>query len=595
MIPRMTHPADPTESLELADPVDLPGTSLKVLVVEDDRPTRLLLERMIQARGHDVCSCESAERARDLLGQTFFPLIVLDIQLPGMNGLDFSRRLREHPKGKFYYVLVGTGNNRPDDLKEILESGADDYIGKPYHPGLFDVRLAVAEAAVKDIAERRRLESDLEFLAEHDPLTKLFNRRRLPLAVREAVAAAKDGRPGALLYIDLDNFKVVNDTLGHEAGDRLLLAVADILRSTVREEDILVRFGGDEFVIVLPDCPVPDAINIGEGLRENLENLVFAEEGRTFRVGASIGIAPIDGSREPPDVLGVADAACYAAKSGGRNRVELYRDTGGALEVLVADNDWSSRIKNAMKNGSLGIYFQPVVATAGRSILCHEVLLRLADRPESPPVHPAAFMSSVQRSGQIAKLDRFVIARAVESLAGRPEAHLSINISGSSFANEDFANFVETTLARQSVGPDRIIFELTESEVIASLSQAQSVMSALRRRGFRFALDDFGSGTSSLNYLKSLPIDMIKIEGTFVRRLDADSFNQAVVRAVLALASALKIPVVAEHVETRAVFDLLARMGVGYVQGYLAGEPRSTPYSEYELFASQVFQETIGQ
>ena len=592
MISAMTHPAAPTESLELADPADLSGVSLKVLVVEDDRPTRLLLERMIRARGHDVHGCESAEQARDLLGQTFFPLIVLDIQLPGMNGLDFSRRLREHPKGKFYYILVGTGNNRPEDLQEILESGADDYIAKPYHPGLLDVRLAVAEAAVKDIAERRRLEYDLEFLADHDPLTKLFNRRRLPLAVGEAVAGARAGRPGALLYIDLDNFKVVNDTLGHEAGDRLLLAVADILRSTVREEDILVRFGGDEFVIILPDCSVPDAINIGEGLRENLENLVFAEEGRTFRVGASIGIAPIDGSRESPDVLGVADAACYAAKSGGRNRVELYRDTGGALEALVADNDWSSRIKNAMKNGTLGIYFQPVVSTAGRSILCHEVLLRLADRPECPPVHPAAFMSSVQRSGQIAKLDRFVIARAVESLAGSPEAHLSINISGSSFADGGFADFVEATLARQSVGPDRIIFELTESEVIANLPQAQTVMSALRRRGFRFALDDFGSGTSSMNYLKSLPIDMIKIEGMFVRHLDADPFNQAVVRAVLALASALKIPIVAEYVESRAVFDLLAKMGVGYVQGYLAGEPRSTPYSENELFASEVFQET---
>jgi len=595
MICAMKHPAASTESLELADPVDSPGASLKVLVVEDDRPTRLLLERMIRARGHDVHGCESAEQARDLLGQTFFPLIVLDIQLPGMSGLDFSRRLRKHPQGKYYYVLAGTGNNRPDDLKEILDAGADDYIGKPYHPGLLDVRLAVAEAAVKDIAERRQLENDLEFLADHDPLTKLFNRRRLPLAVGEAVAEARAGRMGALLYIDLDNFKVVNDTLGHEAGDRLLLAVADILRNTVRAEDILVRFGGDEFVIVLPDCSVPNAINIGEGLRGNLENLVFAEEGRTFRVEASIGIAPIDGSRESHDVLGVADAACYAAKAGGRNRVELYRETGGALEALVADNDWASRIKNAMKDGTLGIYFQPVVATVGRSILCHEVLLRLADRPDCPPVHPAAFMSSVQRSGQTAKLDRFVIARAVESLVERPEAHLSINISGSSFADGNFADFVEATLAKHSVGPERIIFELTENEVISNLSQAESVMSALRKRGFRFALDDFGTGTSSMNYLKSLPIDMIKIEGTFVRNLDADPFNQAVVRAVQALASALNIPLVAEYVESRPVFDLLAKMGVGYVQGYLAGAPRTTPYSEHELFETQVFLETHGQ
>lgn len=592
MIRWMMHPVAPTDSLELADPVDLPGTSLKVLVVEDDRPTRLLLERMIRGRGHDVHGCDSAEQARELLGKIFFPLIVLDIQLPGMNGLDFSRLLRSHPQGKFYYILAGTGNNRPDDLKQILDAGADDYIGKPYHPGLLDVRLAVAEAAVKDIAERRRLEYDLEFLADHDPLTKLFNRRKLPLAVGDAVAEARAGRSGALLYIDLDNFKVVNDTLGHEAGDRLLLTVADILRSTVRADDILVRFGGDEFVIILPDCPVSDALNIGEGLRENIENLVFAEEGRTFRVGASIGIVPIDGSRESSDVLGVADAACYAAKAGGRNRVELYRETGGALEALVADNDWSSRIKNAMRDGTLEIYFQPVVAIAGRSILCHEVLLRLSDRPESAPVHPAAFMSAVQRSGQTAKLDRYVIARAVESLMGTPDAHLSINISGSSFANADFADYVEATLAAHSVGPERVIFELTENEVIANLVQAQSVMTALRKRGFRFALDDFGTGTSSMNYLKSLPIDMIKVEGSFVRNLDADPFNQAVVQAVLALAAALKIPLVAEYVESRAVFDLLAKMGVEYIQGYLAGEPRTTPYSEDELFASQVFQET---
>jgi len=595
MIHAMTHPVASSDTLELADPVDQQGDSLKVLVVEDDRPTRLLLERMIRGRGHDVHGCESAEQARELLQKNFFPLIVLDIQLPGMNGLAFSRLLRGHPHGKFYYILAGTGNNRPDDLKEILDAGADDYIGKPYHPGLLDVRLAVAEAAVKDIAEHRRLENDLEFLADHDPLTKLFNRRRLPVAVGEAVAEARAGRTGALLYIDLDNFKVVNDTLGHEAGDRLLLTVADILRNTVRTEDILVRFGGDEFVIILPDCPVSDALNIGESLRENIENLVFAEEGRTFRVGASIGIVPIDGSRESSDVLGVADAACYAAKAGGRNRVELYRETGGALEALVADNDWSSRIKKAMQDGTLGIYFQPVVAIVGRSILCHEVLLRLSDRPNSAPVHPAAFMSSVQRSGQTAKLDRFVIVRAVKSLEKRPEAHLSINISGSSFANADFADFVQATLEEHSVSPERIIFELTESELIANLPQAVSMMTALRKRGFRFALDDFGTGTSSMNYLKSLPIDMIKVEGSFVRHLNADPFNQAVLLAVQALASALKIPLVAEYVESREVYDLLANMGVDYVQGYLAGEPRTTPYSEHELFESQVFQETHGQ
>jgi len=574
----------PADTIDLARPPDHLGASLNVLVVEDDRPTLLLLERMIRARGHSVSGCDSAEAARDHLARSFFPLIVLDIQLPGMSGLDFSRLLRRQALGRHYYILAGTGNNRTEDLREILDAGADDYIAKPYHPGLLDVRLAVAEAAVKDITERRRLENDLEFLAEHDPLTRLYNRRRLPIAVGEAVFSARDGRPGALLYIDLDNFKVVNDTLGHDAGDRLLLAVADILRNAVRENDVLVRFGGDEFVIILLDCSVPDAIRIGENLRENIDALVFSEGGRSFRVGASIGVAPIDGAKEPQDVIGLADAACYAAKSGGRNRVELHREGGSALETLVADSNWSARIKDAMDAGTLGIYFQPVVSVRGHTIFFHEVLLRLADRADSEPVHPAAFMSSVRRSGLAARLDRFVISRAVESLGLQSDACLSINISGSSFANGDFTDFVELTLARCSVEPERIIFELTEDEVISNIREAHAVIVSLRKRGFRFALDDFGAGTSSLNYLKALPLDMIKVDGSFVRHLEKDPFNQAVVRAIQTLAASLQIPVVAEYVETHAIYDILAEMGVDYVQGYLAGVPRVTPYVGEELF-----------
>jgi len=571
-------------ALELADPVDLTGGAMPVLVIEDDRPTRLLLERMIRSRGHDVHGCESAEDGAALLRSRFFPLIVLDIQLPGMSGLEFSRLLRQQPFGRFFYVLAGTGNNRPDDLKEILDAGADDYIAKPYHPGLLDVHLAVAEAAVKDIAERPRLEFDLEFLADHDPLTKLFNRRRLPAAVGEALDIAREGLPGALLYIDLDNFKVVNDTLGHDAGDRLLLSVADILRSGVRDSDVLVRFGGDEFVIILPDCSVNDAMRIGEDLREQVENLVFAESGRSFRIGASIGVTPIDGQRSATDIIALADAACYAAKARGRNRVELHSEDDMSLATLVADTDWSTRIKNAMADKSLQLYFQPVVSFSERKILCHEVLVRLNDHPEIEAVHPAAFMTSVQRSGQAARLDRFVIANAVEVLGGETDTCLSVNISGSSFAAVDFSEFVGTLLSAHGVEPSRIIFELTENEVISNLPAAISTMSALKALGFRFALDDFGAGTSSLNYLKSLPIDLIKIDGTFICELEGDPFNQAVVHAVRALSSALKIPMVAEHIESQSVYDYLKEIGVEYAQGYLIGEPRRRPFLASDLF-----------
>lgn len=569
--------------LPLADPVDHP-VALPVLVVEDDRPTRLLLERMIRARGHDVHGCESAEAAAELLREAFFPLIVLDIQLPGMSGLEFSRLLRQQPTGRFYYILAGTGNNRPDDLRQVLDAGVDDYIAKPYHPGLLDIRLAVAEAAVKDIAERRHLEYDLAFLAEHDPLTKLYNRRRLPTAVGDAVSVARDGSPGALLYIDLDNFKVVNDTLGHDAGDRLLLAVAEILRAGVRESDILVRFGGDEFVIILSDCSIEEALGIGEDLRECIENLVFAESGRSFRIGASIGVTQIDGLRSATDIISLADMACYAAKARGRNRVELHSENDDALANLVADADWSTRIKNAMANGKLELYFQPIVAFAGHSIICHEVLIRLLDHPEVGPVHPAAFMTSIQRSGYSARLDRFVITNAVAALAAADETALSINISGSSFASDDFGSFVSEVLEQNRISPTRVIFELTESEVLANVPRAVSTMNRLKQLGFRFALDDFGAGASSLNYLKSLPLDIIKLDGGFIRDLEGDPFNMAVIRSVHALSATLNIPMVAEHIETQSVCDILAGLGIQYGQGYLIGKPRTHPYRPDELF-----------
>ncbi len=569
---------------DLAAPVEVPGDALPVLVVEDDRPTRLLLERMIRARGHDVHGCESAEAAEEILSQKFFPLIVLDIQLPGISGLDFSRRVRAHPTGRSYYILAGTGNNRPDDLRQVLDAGADDYIAKPYHPGLLDVRLAVAEAAVQNLAERRRLEHDLAFLAEHDPLTKLFNRRRLPVAVDTAIGAARNGLPGALLYIDLDNFKVVNDTLGHDAGDRLLLCVADILRSSVREDDVLVRFGGDEFVIILPDCEVKDAMEIGESLRQKIEGLVFAEGERVFRVGASIGVSPIDGTKSAADVIGVADAACYAAKSRGRNRVELHNEDASALAALVADADWTTRIRDAMAAGTLRLFFQPVVSTVDYRIFFHEALLRLCDREGASPVPPGAFMSSLHRSGQTAALDRFVIERAVSALENASDdVCISINLCGSSFAAEDFEPFVVRLLESRGIRSSQIIFELTESEVIGNVRHAGETMNSLRRRGVRFALDDFGAGTSSLNYLKSLPIDMMKVDGSFVRNLREDPFNRAVVKACHAFSTSLGIPAIAEHVERPDLLSDLAAMQIEYAQGYLIGKPAPELRTEQEI------------
>jgi len=555
----------------------------KVLVVEDDRPTRMLLERIIHARGHEVVGCESAEAALIRLKEEFFPLITLDIQLPGMSGLDLARLLRSRPEGNHYYILVGTGNNRPEDLREILGTGADDYIGKPYNPGLLDVRLTVAEAAVKEIARRRQLEDELIFLARHDPLTRLFNRSQLDVAIDAAIQIAREGRPGVMLYLDLDNFKIINDTMGHDAGDKLLVQVAATLKSLVRADDLLVRFGGDEFVLILPDCAMDDAVRLAKSLIAQIEEIVFVAKGRTFHVGASIGAALIDGSQEIGDVMGSADAACYAAKAHGRNRVEVHRQETSEIAQLVADTDWSTRIKDAMRDGSLQLWFQPVVSLTRHEILYQEVLLRYVDPRSNVPVHPGVFLSAVRRFGQSTKLDRFVIAKAFEALAVNPGLSVSINISGALFGEETYCDFVESMLDNSGITSDRVLFEITENELIPNLQSASGAIERLQASGCRFALDDFGSGFSSLTYLKNLPIDFLKVDGAFVRDLPNQPFNQAALRAIRIIADTLKVGTVAEFVETAQEYALLQEIGISYVQGHFVGKPRSTPYQLTEI------------
>ncbi len=560
------------------------SAACKVLVVEDDRPTRMLLQRIIHARGHEVTGCESAEAALEILEKEFFPLITLDIQLPGMSGLELSRLLRSRPMGSYYYILVGTGNNRPEDLREILDAGADDYIGKPYHPALLDVRLTVAEAAVQEVARRKRLEDELKFLARHDPLTGLFNRSQLAPALTSALEIAKDGRHGAVLYLDLDNFKIINDTLGHETGDQLLEKVADALRSLTREGDMLVRFGGDEFVIILPDCPLKEAKEVAERLLETIEGIVFIAQGRTIRVGTSIGLAPVDGQMAVSELMAAADAACYAAKARGRNRVEIYHEETSEIARLVADTDWSSRIRDAMRDGSLQLWFQPVANIANRKIVFHEVLLRFVDPALKEPVNPQVFLSALRRSGQSTRLDRFVIAKAFEALALHPDLTVSINISGVLFGDETYCDFVESMLQNSSITPDRVLFEITENELIPNLQAASGAIRRLQLLGCRFGLDDFGSGFSSLSYLKTLPIDFLKVDGSFIRDLPNQKFNQAVLRAIQVIAGVLNIETVAEFVETEAEYALLHEIGFSSAQGHFVGIPRETPYSAEETF-----------
>lgn len=560
-----------------------PLETLDVLIVEDDAVTRALLDRIIRKRGHHTVLCESAEIALARLVERFYPIIMLDVQLPGMSGLDLSRHLRAQQDGDQYYILVGTGNDKPEDLRDILDAGASDYVAKPYHPDFLNVRLTVAEKQVKEIAARKRLERELLFLATRDPLTKLLNRSQLEPALHHAIASVQDGRPAAVLYIDLDNFKIVNDTLGHEAGDRLLTTISTLLKNATRPGDELVRFGGDEFVVILLDADLEKSLAVAERLREKVEEFRFLENGMTFRVGASIGVAPVNALLTPSEVLVAADTACYAAKAGGRNRVEVYNESDSSLAQLIADTDWASKIGEAMKDGSLELWFQPVVDTTNRELLYQETLLRYIDPGQTMIISPGAFLNSAQRSGQGAKLDRFVIERAIGMLAADPAISVGVNLAAPSFNDPDIIRCIGDALSQHGVEGSRFFLEITESEIISHLDRAREVLEGIKAMGVQVALDDFGAGFSSLAYLKNLPVDFLKIDGSFMRDLVTNPFNQAIIRAIREVADIRGIRTIAEYVETEEQIALLAELGVTFAQGFLIGKPRSRAYTPTEV------------
>jgi diguanylate cyclase (GGDEF)-like protein len=297
---------------------------LKTLIVEDDAGTRLVLAQTLKKRGYPVTVSGSAEDAMHILKHEFHPLIILDLYLPGMDGAGFCRWARERPEGSRYYILVGTSSTDSHDLEKILEAGANDYVQKPYQQGLFMVRLSIAEQQVKVLAQRKDMEDKLAYLVTRDPLTHVYNHSQLDPCIQTALQDAQGGKISSLLFIDIDNFKTINDTLGHAAGDRLLIHVASLLRQATREQDSIIRFGGDEFAVVLNGISLEQAKPIAERIRMQIDALAQEKLEKKCSVSASVGLALVDGMFTAPQVLAHADSACYTAKSRGRNRVETY-------------------------------------------------------------------------------------------------------------------------------------------------------------------------------------------------------------------------------------------------------------------------------
>ena len=555
---------------------------MKILVVEDDRVTRVVLDRILSNIGHEVTACASAEEAIEPYKAVFHPLIFLDLYLPGMDGFSFCRWIRTQPDGGQHIVLIGTGSDRIEDLQRILEAGADDYLMKPYDADVLEVRLTIAQQRLKNLEARNMLEANLSreqerlrHLATHDPLTGLRNRLSFVETLQNLVEAAREGDRGALVYIDLDNFKLINDSLGHAVGDKVLTNVADVIRESVRSGDVPFRLGGDEFALLLRGLGLPEATVISERVRARIEEVANSDSGEICAVGASIGIAVIDGSASEDALMAFADSACYSAKAHGRNRIEVYDGSEQSTGRSRHRKPRIAEISEALRARKLEIVFQPVVELATATVDHYEVLVSLWSNGAILP--PGEFLPTAECFRLMPEVDRQVIAKALPFLAANSLLNFSINLSGQSFQDEKLTDFIESSFDAAGVEPRRVIFEITETAMISNMAAARATRRRLGAAGFRFALDDFGTGFSSFSYLKDLGVDYLKIDGHFVRDAESDPEGWLFVEMMNDVAHRLKIFSVGEFVERESVARSLREIGVDFGQGHYFGKPSELP------------------
>ncbi len=434
-----------------------------------------------------------------------------------------------------------------------------------------------------DVTETRGLTRRMSYQASHDALTGLINRaefeRRLQGALKSARSA--DGAH-VVCYLDLDRFKAVNDTSGHQAGDNLLREIASLLKEKVRDSDTVARLGGDEFGLLLVGCPLDKGRQIADDVCQAVADYRFVRHDRIFDVGVSIGLVEVgheSGSAET--VLGAADSACYVAKQQGRGRVHVYSARDEVVARQRGEIQWLQRLQRALKEDRFELFVQPIVSVAGRvrEGPAMEVLLRMRDE-SGELVLPAQFLDSAARYQLMPHIDRWVVQATLTAIASGvlrlpDERSCAINLSGQALGDEDFLEFVVETLDHSGVSPSQLCFEVPESAVVTNLDRAQRFINVLHGIGCRFALDNFGSGIGSFSNLKQLSVDYLKIDGAYIRDLATDSVNRAMVTAMIKLARTLDFQVVAAQVEDQASFDAVRRMGIDFAQGNIVERPHA--------------------
>ncbi len=552
---------------------------MHVLIVEDSEDDTLLLLRQLKKGGYQTehLRVDTRRALKKTLLQKKWDIIIADHNMPDF---DSSAALSVIKKLNFDIpVIIVSGSIGEDVAVDAMRAGAHDYIMKNNLTRL----VPAIERELREVAIRhsqRAAEAAIEHLAFHDSLTGLVNRSEFERRLERAVSKVQKCKTvNALLYLDLDQFKIVNDTCGHSAGDELLKQLSALLHARIRGRDTLARLGGDEFCVLLENCSLKQAKIIADDLRLLVNEFRFIWDDKFFSIGVSIGVVAIDKtSTSPNELLGAADLACYAAKDQGRNCVHVYKNEDTKMRQRRKEMDWANRIDTALENNNFMLYQQLIIPLNGEGYSHHEYLLRLKDKKRI--ILPGAFIAAAERYQRMSTIDRWVINASFAYLShikNRPadeKYFISINLSGQSLSDDSLFKFVHTLLSKYKLTPESICFEITETAAIANFRTAIDFINRIKDLGCLIALDDFGCGLSSFSYLKTLNIDFLKIDGSFIRNIEKNPIDRAIVEAINNIGHISGFKTIAEYVETQKIAKILKDIGIDYAQGYAIQKPR---------------------
>jgi len=556
---------------------------LRLLLVEDSEDDALLLLRELQRGEYDVVHrrVDDKEGLREALADGTWDLVITDHNLPGFSSEQALLQVKESEVD--LPVIIVSGSIGEDIAVASMKMGAHDYILKNNLTRLVPaIERELREAENRRVS--RRAQDTIHHMAYHDALTGLANRHEFENRLQQIIANS-DCNIGShiVIYLDLDQFKIINDTCGHHAGDELLRQLAVLFREAIRESDCLARLGGDEFGLLLQCCTLERAEDIASTILHMIRDFRYTWDGRTFTVGVSMGLVVVDGGRgNVSDILRTADIACYMAKDKGRGRYHVYRSDDKELAMRHGEMEWVSRIHDAFENDRFVLHKQAILPVSLEKQDCqrYEFLIRLTDQ-EGALIYPGAFIPAAERYNLMPMLDRWVIKSAFAYLAetlgnerGEKNQHqFFINLSGASLGDKVFFDYIQQQLSIYGLYPGMVCFEITETVAISNMQESVDFIKGIRAAGCKIALDDFGSGLSSFSYLKAIPADFLKIDGNFVRDITGDRMDRAIVESINQIARVAGLVTIAEFVENDAILSILQNIGVDFAQGFGLGKP----------------------